>query len=136
MKIEYIFAFFAIIGILDKITGNHFKLGDEFERGIQNSGTLILAMSGVFVLSPVLSMGLSYIFKPLLLPLGIDLSLVGAFFPVDAGGATMAYDLSENLSIRGYNGIIVASMFGFKPEELFKTESEEARKNVRVDFEK
>ena len=31
---------------------------------------------------------------------------------------------------------IIASMFGFKPEELFKAESEEARKNVRVDFEK
>ena len=30
---------------------------------------------------------------------------------------------------------IIASIFGFKPEELFKTESEEARKNVKVDFE-
>ena len=31
---------------------------------------------------------------------------------------------------------IIASMFNFKPEELFKVESEEARKNVKVDFEK
>ncbi len=30
---------------------------------------------------------------------------------------------------------IIASMFNFKPEELFKTDSEEARKNVKVDFE-
>ena len=29
---------------------------------------------------------------------------------------------------------IIASMFNFKPEELFKTESDEARKNVKVDF--
>ena len=29
---------------------------------------------------------------------------------------------------------IIASMFGFKPEELFKVEGEEARKNVKVDF--
>ncbi len=29
---------------------------------------------------------------------------------------------------------IIASIFKFKPEELFKTESEEARKNVKVDF--
>ncbi len=29
---------------------------------------------------------------------------------------------------------IIAGMFNFKPEELFKTDSEEARKNVRVDF--
>ena len=31
---------------------------------------------------------------------------------------------------------IIASMFGFKPEELFKVESDEARKNVKVDFNK
>ncbi len=29
---------------------------------------------------------------------------------------------------------IIASMFNFTPEELFKTDSEEARKNVKVDF--
>ena len=31
---------------------------------------------------------------------------------------------------------IIASMFNFKPEELFKTDSEEARQNVKVDFSK
>lgn len=31
---------------------------------------------------------------------------------------------------------IIASIFHFTPEELFKTESEEARKNVKVDFNK
>ena len=30
---------------------------------------------------------------------------------------------------------IVASLFGFKPEELFSAESAEARKNVKIDFE-
>ena len=29
---------------------------------------------------------------------------------------------------------IIAGLFSFKPEELFKTDSEEARKNVKVDF--
>ncbi len=29
---------------------------------------------------------------------------------------------------------IIAGMFGFKPEELFEAESQEARKNVKVDF--
>ncbi len=29
---------------------------------------------------------------------------------------------------------IIASLFGFKPEELFKVDSDEARKNVKVDF--
>ncbi len=29
---------------------------------------------------------------------------------------------------------IIASMFNFKPEELFKVDSDDARKNVKVDF--
>lgn len=31
---------------------------------------------------------------------------------------------------------IIASMFGFKPEEFFKVDNEEARQNVKVDFNK
>ena len=31
---------------------------------------------------------------------------------------------------------LVAAMFSFKPEELFNTDSEEARQNVKVDFSK
>ena len=31
---------------------------------------------------------------------------------------------------------IIASMFGFKPEEVFKVDSDEVRKNVKVDFNK
>ncbi len=31
---------------------------------------------------------------------------------------------------------IIASIFGFKPEELFKAESEESRQNVKIDLDK
>lgn len=31
---------------------------------------------------------------------------------------------------------IIAAIFGFKPEEMFKVDSEDARKNVKVDFNK
>lgn len=112
MKLEYIFAFFAILGVLDKIAGNRFKLGDEFEKGIMTTGPLIVSMAGMIVLAPVLAEGLTVLFQPILTPLGIDLSFIGAFFPVDAGGAVMAYEMSVNASIRAYNGIVVASMFG------------------------
>ena len=54
MKIEYIFAFFAIIAVFDKITGNHFKLGDGFEKGIMTMGDLLISMAGMIVLSPLI----------------------------------------------------------------------------------
>ena len=39
-----------------------------------------------------------------------------------------------NTKLEVFPSNIIASMFGFKSEELFKAESEEARKNVKVDF--
>ena len=112
MKLEYIFAFFAVLAVIDKIFGNRFKLGDEFDRGISTAGPLILSMSGMIVLAPILADGISFIFRPMLNFLNIDLSLIATFFPSDAGGASMAYELSEDVKLRGYNGIVVASMFG------------------------
>ena len=41
-----------------------------------------------------------------------------------------------NTKIELFPANIVASMFRFVAEELFKTDSEEARKNVKVDFSK
>ena len=39
-----------------------------------------------------------------------------------------------NTKIEVFPSNLIAGMFGFKPETLFKTESEEARKNVNVKF--
>ena len=39
-----------------------------------------------------------------------------------------------NTQLEVFPSNIFASMFGFKPQELFKVESEEVRKNVKVDF--
>lgn len=39
-----------------------------------------------------------------------------------------------NTKLEVFPSNIIAGMFGFKPEALFKTESEEARKNVNVKF--
>lgn len=41
-----------------------------------------------------------------------------------------------NTKLEVFPSNIIASMFGFKPESLFATESDEARKNVKVDFNK
>lgn len=112
MKFEFIFAVFAVLAVIDKVLGNRFKLGDEFDRGISTAGPLILSMSGMIVLAPILADGLSFVFRPVLSFLHIDLSMIATFFPSDAGGASMAYELSEDIKMRGYNGIIVASMFG------------------------
>lgn len=39
-----------------------------------------------------------------------------------------------NMKLQTVPSNIIASIFNFEPEELFKAESDEARKNVKVDF--
>ena len=44
--------------------------------------------------------------------------------------------LTASLPVQKNHSNIIASLFGFKPEELFSVESAEARKNVKINFEK
>lgn len=110
--LELIFSFFALLGAIDKLCGNRFRLGAAFEKGLMTAGPLILSMAGMIVLSPVLADALSGWLVPLCGKVGLDPSVLAGFFPVDAGGASMAYALSEAQNMRAYHGIIVASMLG------------------------
>ena len=112
MKIEYIFAAFALLAILDKITGNRFKLGDELEKGISTMGALLLTMAGMIVLSPPLAQGFSALFSPALSAIGMDPSVLSALFANDAGGAVIGKELATDALLGAYNGMVVASMFG------------------------
>lgn len=112
MRLELIFAFFALLGVIDQVMGNKFRLGQAFEKGLMTAGPLILSMAGMIVLSPVLAQGVSKVMVPICSAIGMDASVLSGFFAVDAGGASMAYALSEDETIRAYNGIVVASMLG------------------------
>ena len=39
-----------------------------------------------------------------------------------------------NIKLEAFPSNVIAGMFGFKQEELYEAESDEARKNVKVDF--
>lgn len=108
---QTVLAFFALLGAFDKITGNHLKLGDEFEKGIMSTGSLALAMVGMMVLAPTISKVLIPIFKPVSEFFHIDPSFIAGFLANDMGGATVAKELSPTVW-GGFNGLIVASMMG------------------------
>ena len=112
MKLELVFAFFALLGVIDKVIGDKFRLGQAFEKGLMTAGPLILSMAGMIVLSPVVAQGVSKTLVPICGAVGMDTSVLAGFFPVDAGGASMAYELSQDVTMRAYNGIMVASMLG------------------------
>lgn len=109
--LSMIFGIFALAGALDRITGNHLKLGDEFEKGIHSMGPLAVAMVGMITIAPALASVLIKVCEPISRLFGIDPSFVGGFVANDMGGASIAYELSPTLW-RRFHGLVVASMMG------------------------
>ena len=108
-----IMAVFAVIGALDKITGNHLKLGDEFEKGITTLGPLSLSMLGMMTIAPALSTVLIPLITPVATAVGFDPSaLAGILIANDMGGASLADSIAKQEVLGAFHGLCVASMLG------------------------
>ncbi|MBR5239505.1 MAG: ethanolamine utilization protein EutH [Clostridia bacterium] len=109
--LELIFGIFALLGALDRITGNHLKIGEEFEKGILSVGTLAVAMVGMITIAPTLANLLTPACSWLSQQIGIDSSFLGGFVANDMGGASIAVSLSQTPWSR-FHGLVVAAMMG------------------------
>ncbi len=109
--LELIFGIFALLGALDRITGNHLKIGEEFEKGILSVGTLAVAMVGMITIAPTLANLLKPACSWVSQQLGIDASFLGGFVANDMGGASIATGLSKTPWSR-FHGLVVAAMMG------------------------
>jgi ethanolamine transporter len=108
-----IMAVFLAIGGLDRIFGNHLKLGEAFEKGIRTTGEMMLSMIGVIVLAPVLASVLKPVMVPVYGFLGADAAMfAGTLLAPDMGGAPLAYSLAADTDAARLGGIIAASMLG------------------------
>lgn len=109
----YIFAAFALLGAADRIIGNRFGVGREFEKGIEAMAPLALAMVGMICISPALTNLLLPVIGPVAEFCGFDPSVIaGIVFANDMGGAALAADLAKDPLVGGFNGLIVAAMMG------------------------
>ena len=108
-----IMAIFAALGALDRIFGNRFGLGKEFEEGILAMGSLALAMVGIIVLAPVLASLLRPVVVPVFSFLGADPAMfAGTILACDMGGAALAQELTENSQAALFGGVLCGSMLG------------------------
>ena len=108
-----IMAVFAVLGGLDRIFGNRFGLGKEFEEGILAMGSLALAMVGVITLAPVLADVLMVAVGPVFRFLGADPAmLAGTVLACDMGGGALAQNMTENKDVAMLSGVILGSMMG------------------------
>ena len=106
-------AVFAGLGALDRIFGNRFGIGQEFENGIQAMGSLALAMVGIVCLAPVLATVLRPVVVPVFRFLGADPAMfAGSILACDMGGGSLARELTTDPQAAALGGVITGSMLG------------------------
>lgn len=108
-----VMVFFAVLGALDRMTGNHFGLGKKFEEGIMAIGALSLSMVGILVSAPVIANVLKPAVVPVFQFLGADPAMfAGSILANDMGGAPLAQALALSEDAGNFSGLIVGSMMG------------------------
>ena len=108
-----IILFFSILGAFDRIFGNKFEIGREFEKAFMLLGTMALSMIGMIVISPIIAEIMQPISKLFENVLHIDSSIIPAsLFANDMGGAALATEMANNENIGLYNALVVSSMMG------------------------
>ena len=111
--IVYIMMAFLVIGAVDKLLGNKFGYGEQFEEGFMAMGSLALAMIGAMCLAPVLADLLKPVVVPLYKALGADPSMFATtLLACDMGGYQLAQQLAENAQVAPFAGLILGSMMG------------------------
>lgn len=108
-----VMAVFAVLGALDRILGNKFGLGQEFENGILAMGSLALAMVGIIALAPVLANVLKPVVVPVYTFLGADPAMfAGTILANDMGGGVLAQELTTDSQAALLGGVLTGSMLG------------------------
>ena len=111
--IIWIMAVFAIFGAVDRILGNRFGLGKQFEEGVLSMGALALAMIGIISFAPVLANVLKPVVVPVYRFLGADPAMfAGTILACDMGGGPLAMEMTADAQAAGLGGVITGSMLG------------------------
>ena len=108
-----VMAAFAVAGAIDRIFGNRWGLGKEFEEGILAMGSLALAMVGIVCLAPVLANLLKPVIVPVFAFLGADPAMfAGTILACDMGGGALAVELAASHQAAMLGGLLTGSMLG------------------------
>ena len=108
-----VMAVFAVLGALDRIIGNKFGLGQEFENGILAMGSLAMAMIGIISLAPVLAAVLKPVIVPVYGFLGADPAMfAGSILACDMGGGALAAQMTADANAALLGGVLTGSMLG------------------------
>jgi ethanolamine transporter len=111
--IVYILVFILIVGATDKIFGNRYGYGKQFDEGIMSMGPLAIAMIGMISLAPVLATILGPIIVPVYSLIGADPAMFATtLLALDMGGYPLAMQLASTEEAGIFAGILLGTMLG------------------------
>ncbi len=111
--ITVIVLIFSLLGAADKLLGDRFGLGKEFERAFLLFSPMVLSMMGMLVLAPAIGVWLTPAFEGFYNVFHIDPSIIPAsLFANDMGGMTLAQEVCKSDAVGGFNAFVVSSMMG------------------------
>jgi ethanolamine transporter len=111
--IIFIMMIFMLVGAIDKIRGNKYGYGEQFDEGFHAMGSLAIAMTGVVAAAPVLAVILRPVLVPLFRLVGADASMFATtLLACDMGGYSLAMQLAENETLGNFAGLILGTMMG------------------------
>ncbi len=104
---------FSVLGAVDRMIGNKFGIGKEFEKGVMFLGNMGLSMIGMIIIAPYIAELLAPAFSWIYTTLHLDPSIIPAsLFANDMGGAPLAEEIKQNAEIGTFNAYVVSSMMG------------------------
>ena len=111
--LNYVIAFFCIVGAVDYVIGKKFGVGKEFESGVMLLGSMALSMVGMILLAPLIAQWMMPVTSFISKYTPFDPSILsGMILANDMGGAPLSAAIAADKLIGDFNGLVVGATLG------------------------
>ena len=113
LVLNIIISIFFVLGAIDYLIGDKFKLGTEFSKAFSFIGRVALTIVGMISLAPVLADILTPVVRPVYNFFGLDPAMfITLILPPDSGAYDIAMDLANDPAIGKWAGTVCAAHLG------------------------
>ena len=111
--IRIVILIFSVLGALDRLIGNKFGLGKEFDKAFKLFAVMTGATLGILILAPAFGHWLRPLLDSFYEAFHLEPSIIPAsLLANDMGGTSIALEVSQNTAVGEFNAFVVSSMLG------------------------
>ena len=104
---------FSAIGLIDKILGNRFRFGEEFDKGMELMGPMALALVGIYCIGVFAAEANADAIAGFSAFLPFDPSvIIGSLLAPDMGGLPVSLQIAETREIGMFAGMLLSTTVG------------------------